>query len=158
MFKEGGKMGFSYIGMVIVILILPPSIIFTIKFPPKNQPISNAKVGLIFTILEKTGQALCLAILIMSEDNFKEAQFNIFMPLMSSCIAIYYCLWFRYIRGGQEFSLLSKPLFFIPVPLAIFPVCAFGFAALWIESFWLLMSTLILAIGHITVSWQSIKI
>jgi hypothetical protein len=74
---------------------------------------------------------------------------------MLGCIVTYYGLWFRYIGSGREFSSLWLPFLFIPIPLAVIPVCAFGFAALWGRSPWLGAATVILAIGHITVTWIS---
>jgi hypothetical protein len=74
---------------------------------------------------------------------------------MLTCIVIYYGLWFRYIRSGQEFSSLWRSFLLIPIPLAVIPVCAFGFAALWARSLWLGTASVILAIGHITVNWIS---
>jgi hypothetical protein len=58
-------------------------------------------------------------------------------------------------RTDQEFSSLWLPFLFIPIPLAVIPVCAFGCAALWGRSLWLGAATVILAIGHITVTWIS---
>ena len=46
----------------------------------------------------------------------------------------------------------------IPIPMAILPVCAFGFAAIWGQSIWLGMAVVCLAIGHFTNSWHSYQL
>lgn len=150
-------MGFSMVGTVTAVLMLFPSIIFFIKFPPKNVPSDIKDAPTFFTILEKIGQASCFALMIASNDYFKLDNINIFMILMIICILIYYGIWIRYVVQGQEFYLIWKPFLFIPIPLAVFPVCAFGFAALWGKYIWLGIATVILAIGHCAVTWNSYK-
>ena len=150
-------MGFSFIGTFIGTLILVPSILFFIKFPPKNIPADSTNTGVIYTILERIGQVGCLTVLVMSKDNFHSMKVNAWMLLMLLCILVYYSLWIRYVVKGQDYSWLWKPLFFIPIPLAVFPVCAYVFAALWVKSVWLGIAALILAIGHLKVSYHSSK-
>ena len=150
-------MGFSFIGTFIGMLLLLPSILFFIKFPPKNIPHASTGVGVAYVILERIGQIGCLTVLAISEHNFQSIKVNIWTLLMLFSIIIYYSLWIRYVIKGQDYSWLWKPLLFIPIPLAIFPVCAYVFAALWVKSVWLGIATLILAIGHLTVSYHSYK-
>jgi len=150
-------MGFSLIGTVIVVLMLLPSIIFFSKFPPKNVPQDMKNAPVLFTIMERIGQIGCFTILVISKDYFQISKINIWTVLMLVCMIVYYCLWIRYVIKGQDSYLLCKPLLFIPIPLAVFPVCVFGFSALWRNSVWLGIATCILAIGHLTVSWISYK-
>lgn len=149
-------MGFSFIGLLIAIFIFFPNILFVI-FPPKNIPDNLKDAGYIFTLLERIGQVGCLVILTMSNDNFKNISINIWFALMAICIIFYYGLWIRYVIKGHEFSLAFKPLMFIPIPMAVFPVFAFGFAALWGKSIYLIVAVAILAIGHFVNSWNTYK-
>jgi hypothetical protein len=152
-------MGFSLIGTLIGIVILLPSLLFYILFPPKNAPAnsSGAEPGMIYTIFERIGQMGCLTILVLSKDNFQGRHVDIWAVMMLFCMVVYYGFWIRYIAKGQDSKWLLKPLLFIPIPLAIFPVCAFGFTALWGKSIWLGIAVVILAIGHIKTTWQSYK-
>ena len=142
-------MGFSWIGSLMGIGLLLPSILFFIRFPPKNTPADLKDAGLLWTIFERAGQIGCFSILVVSRDHFQGRPVNVWAILMLLCIIIYYGVWVRYVVKGQDYIWLSKPLLFIPVPLAIFPVCAFGFAALWGKSVWLGIAAVILAIGHV---------
>lgn len=150
-------MGFSFIGLIIGILIILPSILFMVKFPPKNTPTNLKDVNILFTILEKVGQAGCLTVLVIFHDNFSGQQLNIWILLSILSILMYYGVWIRYVVKGQEYIWLGKPLYIIPIPLAIFPICAFGFTAIWGKSIMLGIATVILSIGHITISWNNYK-
>lgn len=134
-----------------------PNIVFGKKFGPKNVQADIKDVSILFIILELIGQWDCFGWLILPEDSLKLNNINAFMILMIICILIYYGLWIRYIVHGQDLLLLWKSFLHIPIPLAVFPVCVFGFATLWGNSIWLGISTVIFAIGHFTVSWNSYK-
>lgn len=148
-------MGFSWLGTAISIVMILPSIIFFTAFPPVNMPEGLREAPVIFTILEKIGQVACFGLLALSKDRLRLDRVNMWAVLMLVCIVIYYGLWLRYISAGQEFSSLWTPFLGIPIPLAVIPVLAFGFAALWGRSLWLGAASVILAIGHITVTWVS---
>ncbi len=150
-------MGFSIIGLLIGISILIPNILFII-FPPKNVPEKLKDAGIIFTSLERIGEVGCLFILAISQDKYQNFNIDIWFVLMVICILIYYSLWIRYVAKGHEFSLAFKPLYFIPIPMAVFPVLAFAFASLWGKSIYLAFIVILLAIGHFTNSWHTYKV
>lgn len=150
-------MGFSLIGTVIGVLLFLPSVFVFIKFPPKNVIKGTKKEPILLTGIERVGQATCLVSLAISKDFFIMSNINIWMILMSISIIIYWGLWMRYIVKGQDSCWMWKPFFFIPIPLAVFPVCAFGFAALWGKCIWLGIATVILAIGHLSISWNGYR-
>ncbi|SDF47463.1 hypothetical protein SAMN04488542_11185 [Fontibacillus panacisegetis] len=150
-------MGFSIIGTIIAVVILLPSIIFFIKFPPRHAAEEKSKLPKIFELLEKIGQMGCIVSLVISKDFFLIEKANYFTMLMVICIALYYALWIAYAIKDGEFSVMLKPLLFIPIPGAVLPVCAFVFAALWGQCIWLGASAIILAVGHCTISWESYR-
>ncbi|HYF76578.1 MAG TPA: hypothetical protein VD973_05580 [Symbiobacteriaceae bacterium] len=151
-------MGFSLIGTIIAVLMLLPSMIFFTKFPPRNVPAGLKDAPMLYTMLERAGQAGCFGLLIFAGDALRLAGPRaLWAVLMLICMVIYYSLWIRYVLKGQEFATLWRPVLFIPIPLAVFPVCAFGFAALWGRSLWLGAATVVLALGHCAVTWNSYK-
>lgn len=149
-------MGFSVIGTIIAIAIFIPNLLM-IKFPPNNAPKVLKDGGIIFTIFERIGQVGCILVLIISKNNFEKLTINIWAVFMGFCILIYYFLWARYIVKGQEYKLLWEPLSFIPIPMAVFPVGAFLFAAILGKSIWLGILVVFLGIGHFANSWYSYK-
>ncbi|MNZ94644.1 hypothetical protein D3C78_1137580 [compost metagenome] len=150
-------MGFSLLGTAIAIVILLPSIIFLIKFPPGHAAEEASKLPKTFGALEKIGQAGCIISLVISKDFFVMEQANFFTLLMIVCLVLYYALWIAYAMKGGDFSMMLKPLLFIPIPGAVLPVCAFVFAALWGQCWWLGISAIILAAGHCAISWENYK-
>lgn len=147
-------MGFSLIGSLIAIIILAPSMLMII-FPPEPFPVGLQDAGKIFTLLERAGQLGCIGILVVSRDAYTEVNYGIWAVLILLFIAVYYGLWIRYVVQGRAFRLLWEPFVGIPIPMAILPVCAFGFAAIWGESIWLGLAVVCLAIGHFTNSWHN---
>jgi hypothetical protein len=147
-------MGFSFLGTLIALIILAPSLLM-IKFPPENVPAGVRDAGPVYTLLERAGQLGCIGILAISKDNFQHMEFGILAAFILLFIAIYYGLWIRYIVKGRQFKLLWDPLGFIPIPMAVLPVCAFGLAAIWGKSIWLSIAVVCLAIGHLANSWHS---
>ncbi|MHB8063844.1 MAG: hypothetical protein ACYDG2_14625 [Ruminiclostridium sp.] len=150
-------MGFSIIGLLIAVFIFLPNLLFMI-YPPKNVPDELKDAGIIFTVLERIGQVACLVILVISRDSYKNVNIDIWFILMVLCVILYYSLWVRYVVKGHDLSLAFKPLIFIPIPMAIFPVLAFGFAALWGKSISLVIAVVLLAIGHFVNSWNTYKL
>ncbi len=143
-------MGFSWLGLLVSLGILAPSFLLML-FPP-TEALPTPRISPVFTATEKVGQAGCLAIPVLSERGFAEPGSTVALTLMLASIAAYYGLWARYLFRGRHPLTLYGPLWRIPVPMAVFPVLAFGFAALWIGSWWLAVATVILAAGHWTVS------
>lgn len=149
-------MEFSLMGTLIAIIIFALNFL-AVKFPPKNVTVGLKDAGIVFTILERIGQVGCIILLVISKDNFQNLSINVWAVLMLFCITVYYFLWIRYVVKGHDYSLLWKPLVFIPIPMAIFPVCAFGFAAILGKSIWLGIGVAFLSIGHFVNSWHSYK-
>lgn len=138
--------------MLIVAAILAPNILM-IMLPPRNVPEGIKDAGALFIVLERLGQAGCFILPVISRDYFLRGP-DVFFFLMAVFIAAYWALWVRY-AFGREFKLLFMTLFFIPVPMAVFPVMAFAFAALWGRSPWLGIAAAFLAVGHIVNSLHS---
>ncbi|WP_238902047.1 MULTISPECIES: hypothetical protein [unclassified Clostridium] len=149
-------MGFSIAGTLIAIAIFIPNLLI-VKFPPNNAPKDSKDAGFIFTLLERIGQVGCILILVISKEHFKNFSVNIWAVFMGICILLYYFLWIRYVIKGQEYKLLWDSLVFIPIPMAVFPVGAFLFAAILGESIWLGILVIFLGIGHFANSWHSYK-
>jgi hypothetical protein len=149
-------MGFSPTGLLLAVILLLPNIL-VLLLPPRNLPVGLKDAGIIFTVLERIGQAGMVITLILSKDNFQGRAFDIWEMLMIICIAAYYFLWLRYAVKGHDFTLLWKPFAFIPIPMAIFPAAAFGFAALWGKSRYLGAAVIAFALGHFANSWHSYK-
>lgn len=141
---------FSFIGLIIVVLSLLPSIIMAF-LPPTNVIETKGKIAL--SVFETIGRIAVIAILLFSKKSF-DRKTDIWFILMCIFGLLYYIGWIRYFFFGRTFDLLYKPLWFIPVPLAIFPIMAFAFAAIWGRNIPLGIAVIIMAIGHIPQSFM----
>jgi hypothetical protein len=149
-------MGFSITGLIIAILIFAPNLLMLL-FPAKNVPAELKDAGKLYTVLERIGQIGCILLLCLAGDYFGHFAVNVWLVLMVICIALYYGLWLRYVIKGQDFLLLFCPLLFVPVPMAVFPVLAFAFAAVAGQFLWLGIAVVLLAIGHFANSLHTYK-
>jgi hypothetical protein len=122
--------------------------------PPQNIPAELSGVGIAFTMLERVGQVGCLLIPVISKTNFQNRSINLWIVLSLICIACYYGLWIRYTVTGRDFTTLFSPVL-IPIPMAVLPVLAFGFMAIWSKSVWLGLTDMLFAIGHLANSWNT---
>lgn len=150
-------MGFSLTGFLIAVVLVFPNTLAAL-FPPQKMPkgLRRHESNLI-TALEKTGQAGCLLALIIAKSGFDHMTVNVWSVLMGICIAIYYGLWIRYVLTGYRFASLFQPWAGIPVPMAVFPVLALGFASVIGQSVFLAAATVLLAAGHIVNSWRTYR-
>lgn len=148
-------MGFSLTGLAIALAVLGPNLLMVL-LPPREGTSAIVSAGLPFTILERAGQVASLSLLCLLPASFERAP-DVWFWLMIVGIAAYWALWIRYVVRGRHVWLLFEPVLRIPIPMAIFPVLAFGCAAAWGRSIWLGIAVLVLAIGHWSNSWYSYR-
>lgn len=144
------QFGFSYVGLIYLIMLMLPNILWT-----KNQPkdyekyVKNENKILLF--LERAGEVLvsCLA-LIFSDFNLKpwsawswclSASF-----LLMVCYEIY---WVRYFRSEKTMADFYSSFLGVPVAGASLPVAAFFLLAVYGRNPALMAAVMILGIGHI---------
>lgn len=137
------------VNLLIPLLALMPNLLL-ISFPSKNTSKRVIEKGSAFLmIFEGIGRVGVMAVPIFSEVHLRE-QYELFSLLgMVMFLLLYYLGWARFYGRGREISLLYKPLFGIPIPLAFAPIGYFLCAAIIMHSLLLLVSTVLLAIGHI---------
>ena len=147
------NMGFSLIGLAVVAAVFLPNLLL-LPFPPRGERPVAPPAPLVFRILERVGQAACVAVPLFSAAAFDAARIDVWFVLMLICIAGYELLWVRYLVGGRTYALLFGPVGVVPMPMALLPVLAFGFAAAWSHSIWIGAAAVVLAVGHLVVSWR----
>lgn len=144
-------MGFSWVGLVFSLAMVTPSLI-VVLFPPRERPSSSpASVPRALTLLERIGQVTCLVIPPLTAS--LQPRIDLWLVLAATSYCGYLGLWGRYILRGRNSVTLLRSWARIPIPLAVFPVLTFTFAAAWARSPWLAGATVILAAGHLPVTW-----
>ena len=151
-----GHFGFSYIGLIYMLMLQVPNIVWARRKPDGYDPSGENKALLAF---ERMGQALCTASILL----FTYYNPQTFEPWTAWFIAsallmvLYEGYWFRYFRSTQTIRDFYRPLFGIPAPGATLPVTAFLLLGLYGRVIWLIVSSVILGIGHIGIHMQHIK-
>lgn len=138
---------FSPFGLAVSLAVLAPNLLM-IAFPPRD-PAPSVLVPWPLTWLERAGQALCLVVPAITAAG--ELRWWWLAPA-AVALATYYGLWGRYIASGREFATLYRPLWMVPVPMAILPVVVFLSAAVWLSNGWIAAAAVVLAAGHVPAS------
>ncbi|WP_150273097.1 hypothetical protein [Paenibacillus tepidiphilus] len=117
---------------------------------------TEPSVHAVFIYMERIGQmAILLVLILFTKSNFSGRPIDVWAVLTVICLLLYYIIWVRYIVNGQYAADLTNPFLSVPIPLAVFPVCALLFAAIWGHSLPLGLAAAVFAAGHLTVSWAS---
>lgn len=142
--------GFPYIGLAFLLMLFIPNILWTKHKPQgyENYVVNENKTLLLF---ERTGEILvCVISLIFSDFNLREANFwSVWLALAVLAMIFYEGYWVRYFRSEQKMADFYSSFLGIPVAGASLPVAAFFFLGIYGANFFMLLSTIVLGIGHI---------
>ncbi|MHA2211205.1 MAG: hypothetical protein ACXABV_18770 [Candidatus Thorarchaeota archaeon] len=148
-------------GILIVAAILIPNLLWMV-FPPTSVPKDDeqqeSQVKQIMTGFENLGRIGCFILPIFFEPAINGFFEIVALSIMVLSLAIYYTGWIRYFVGGREYKLLFQPLWKIPLPMAIAPIIYFFGAVVVLHSFVLLVAVILLAVGHLYISYYDRQI
>ncbi len=151
-----GHLGFSYIGLIFLLMLIIPNLIWT-KHQPENYDFRNEnKVLLIF---ERAGQVLVTcAALVFSDFNLRPwSIWTLWLIAAAMFMLLYECWWVRYFKSRKTLYDFCSSLFGIPVAGATLPVAAFILLSVYGKVVWLFISVVILGVGHIGIHLQHRK-
>ena len=143
--------GFSYIGLIWLLLLFVPNFLWT-KRQPENYARYAGNENRVLLVLERIGEALVTAVsLIFSDFNprFPLSLWSLWLLASLLLMLLYEVYWIRYFRSRRTMLDFYRSLFGIPVAGATLPVLAFLLLALYGGNIVLLVSALILGVGHI---------
>ena len=148
-----GHLGFSYIGLIFLLMLIIPNIIWT-KYQPKEYDFRNEnKVLLIF---ERIGQILVTcAVLIFTDFNLRPwSAWTLWLIAAVILMLIYEVWWVRYFKGPRSLTDFYSSFWGVPVAGATLPVIGFFLLGIYGKVVWLLIGTAVLGIGHIGIHLQ----
>ena len=144
------NLGFSYTGLIFLLMLMVPNIIWT-KFQPANyeQYVKNENKAL--QILERAGEALVtVTALIFTDFNINTVSlWTLWLAAAFLLMVLYEIYWIRYFRSKRTMKDFYSSLLGIPVAGATLPVAAFFLLSIYGKNLVLLISVIILGIGHI---------
>lgn len=142
--------GFSYVGLIYLILLMLPNIIWT-KNQPKDYEKYVGNENKVLLGLERAGEVLVsCAALIFSDFNIKPwSGWSWWLLTSFVCMVLYEMFWIRYFKSEKIMQDFYGSLFGIPVAGATLPVVAFMLLAVYGKNVVLAAAVLILGVGHI---------
>ncbi len=152
-----GSFGFSYIGLLFLLMLFLPNILWTKNMPQGYSAEQENKILLLF---ERTGEALtsCCA-LVFSDFNISQwTAWSWWLVAALGFMVLYELWWIRYFRSRREMADFYSSLLGIPVAGATLPVAAFFLLGIYGKVIWMLIATVILGIGHIGIHLQHKKL
>ena len=142
--------GFSYVGLVFLIMLMLPNIAWT-KNQPKDYEKYVVNENKVLLALERIGEVLVsCAALIFADFNFRPwSSWSWWLVLSFVLMVLYEIYWIRYFRSEKTMEDFYSSILGIPVAGATLPVLAFLSLAVYGKNIILGGAVLILGIGHI---------
>ena len=144
------QFGFSYVGLVYLVMLMLPNIIWT-----KNQPKDYEKYAhnenKVLLGFERAGEVLVsCAALVFSDFNIKPwSHWSWWLVVSFALMILYEVYWIRYFRSEKTMRDFYSGILGIPVAGATLPVLAFLLLAIYGKNIILGVAVVILGIGHI---------
>ena len=147
--------GFSYIGFIFLIMLFTPNIIWTRNKPADYEKhVVNENKVLLF--LERIGEgSTSILALIFSDFNFRP--FTIWSLWLCASIImmiLYELYWIRYFRSPKTLADMYSSYAGFPVAGASLPCIAFFCLGIYGTNIFMIISAIILSIGHIGIHCQ----
>ena len=143
--------GFSYIGLVWLLLLLVPNFLWT-KRKPANYERYAKNENRVLSVLERAGEVIVTGVALIFSDFNPRLPLSLWsLWLLASLILmiLYEVFWIRYFRSPRTMRDFYRGLIGIPVAGATLPVLAFALLAVYGGNPILLGGTAILGVGHI---------
>jgi hypothetical protein len=143
-----GHFGFSYVGMIYLLMLMIPNLIWT-KKQPTGYDSSNENT--ILRMMERVGQALVTCtVLIFSDFNIKPwSTWSVWLLVSFLLMVLYELWWIRYFRSERTLKDFYSSFAGVPLAGATLLVLAFFLLGVYGKVIWLMISVVILGIGHI---------
>ena len=151
-----GNFGFSYMGLLFLLMLFIPNIIWA-KGKPQGFTSENENKILLF--LERAGEVLtCCCLLVFSDFNIHGwSLWSLWLMAAFVFIILYEAWWVRYFRSERKRTDFYSGFLGIPLAGATLPVMAFFMLGIYGKVVWMLIAALIFGIGHIGIHMRHKK-
>ena len=151
-----GHFGFSYMGLFYLILLLLPNLIWAKNKPEGYESQSESRILAMF---ERVGQVCvtCCAV-IFSDFNLRLwSPWSLWLAASLPLMALYEVFWVHYFRSPKTQRDFYSSLLGVPVAGATLPVLAFLLLGIYGKVVWMILSTIVLGVGHIGIHLQRLR-
>ncbi len=142
--------GFSYIGLIFLLLLMVPNLIWT-RNQPKDYEKYAARENKVLLAFERAGEVLTsCAALVFSDFNIRPwSERSWWLIAAFLLMVLYEIFWIRYFRSEKTMADFYRSVLGIPVAGATLPVIAFMLLAVYRKNAVMGIAVIILGIGHI---------
>ena len=142
--------GFSYIGLIFLLMLLVPNIIWAKNRPKDYDSYVQNENKILFTF-ERIGEIFVSAFsLIFTDFNINNiSNWSIILLIAFLLLVLYEIYWLRYFRSDKKMNDFYCSILGIPVAGATLPVIVFFLLGIYGRNIFLIIATIILGIGHI---------
>ncbi len=142
--------GFSYVGLIFLLMLIIPNIIWS-KNKPKDYDKYVKNENKLLLLFERIGEILvtCLSLIFSDFNINKISNWTSILLIALVLMILYEIYWIRYFKGSKTMKDMYSSLLKIPVAGATLPVIAFLLLGIYGKNVFLIISAIILGIGHI---------
>ena len=141
--------GFSYVGVIFLVMLFVPNI-FWAKNKPEDYDQYSKKENRILLILERIGEVLACSIVAFSGCNVRPRSIWLGWLILSLILMILYeCYWLRYFKSEKKMADMYSSFAGFPVAGASLPVIALLCLGIYACNIVIIVTSVILGIGHI---------
>ncbi len=147
--------GFSYVGLVWLVMLMVPNLIWT-KHQPRDYDKYVGNENRLLLALERVGEVLVTTLaLIFSDFNLRPwSAWAWWLAASFVIMVLYEVFWIRYFRSEKTMADFYRGLLGIPLAGATLPVMAFMLLAVYGRNIPLAAAVVILGVGHIGIHWM----
>lgn len=142
--------GFSFVGLVFLIMLFVPNILWS-KYPPKEYDEFSKNENKLLLILERIGEVLVTCLVLLTDIRFS---WSLILIIAFVLMILYEMYWFRYFKGNHTMKDMYSSFLAIPLPGATLPVLAVFLLGIYANNIFLVISSIILGIGHIGIHYS----
>ena len=142
--------GFSYVGLIFLLMLMIPNIIWS-KNKPEDYEKYEENENKVLLTLERIGEIgnTCL-VLIFTDFNINNiSNWSIILLIAFLLMILYEIYWIRYFKSNKMMKDMYSSILCFPVAGATLPVLAFLLLGVYGKNVPLIVSSIILGIGHI---------
>ena len=143
-----GRLGLSYVGAVYLAMLFIPNILWS-RTRPKGYSVQGE--NRVLRVLEGAGQVGCTCCaLVFSDFNLRPfSPWSLWLAASFALMVLYELWWLRYFKGPRRQADFYSSVLGIPVAGAALPVGAFLLLGIYGRVIWMVLSALVLGVGHI---------
>lgn len=151
-----GHFGFSYVGLIFLLLLFIPNILWAAKQP---QGYTSQNENKMLLALERMGEALAtICVLIFEDFNLRSwSSWSWWLVAAFLLMVMYELWWIRYFRSEQKLSDFYSSFLGVPLAGATLPVISFFLLGIYGKVIWLIVAVILLGVGHIGIHMQHSK-